>query len=132
MRKIPLARNKAEKSIKKAKNWLQESGKNLEGGAYNSAVLSSYLAMFHSARAILFKDGYREKSHACVARYLEDIYVKKKLLDEKWVELLDYYRELRHSDQYDLSFSPTDEEARKALESAKIFVEIMEDLLKRS
>lgn len=129
LRKIPPSKGKAERSIEKAKGWLQESEKNIEAGAHNSAVLSSYLAMFHSARAILFKDGYREKSHACVARYLEGLYVKKKLLDKKWVELLDHYRELRHSDQYNLSFFTTETEAKKALESAKGFVEIMEDLI---
>ncbi len=129
LRKTPSSKDKAERSIERAKRWLQESEKNIGAGAHNSAVLSSYLAMFHSARAILFKDGYREKSHACVARYLEELYVKKKLLDEKWVELLDHYREIRHSDQYNLSFFTTEEEAKKALESAKEFIEIMKHLI---
>lgn len=59
-----------------------------------------------SARAILFFDGYREKSHACIARYLEEKYTKNKLLENRWIELLDHYRELRHGDQYDLSSLP--------------------------
>ena len=131
LRKIPSSRGKAERSLHRARQWLNESEKNIRAKAYNSSVLSSYLAMFHSARAILFKDGFREKSHACVARYLEKTYVNKRLLPEKWIDLLDHYRELRHSDQYDLSFFSTEEEAKRALKSAQGFVKIMGDLLKK-
>jgi len=91
--------------------------------------MASYLALFHSARAILFYDGFREKSHFCVARYLEEKYVKKGLLEIVWVELLDHYRELRHDDQYSTSFFATEEESKKALEKAKEFIERMEKLL---
>lgn len=103
--------------------------KDIRSKAFDSSVLSSYLVMFHSARAILFFDGYREKSHACVARYLEEKYVKTKKLEKKWIELLDHHREVRHEDQYDLSFFSTDEEAKNALESAKQFLERMRQLL---
>ena len=43
---------------------------------FSSSILASYMVMFHAARTILFFDGFREKSHACVARYLEEKYVK--------------------------------------------------------
>ena len=102
LRKIPPSINKAVQSIKKSKEWLLESEKSLKGGAVGSSILSSYMSMFHAARSILFFDGYREKSHACIARYLEEKYVKNKKLDMKWVELLDHNREVRHDDQYNL------------------------------
>ena len=85
--------------------------------------------MFHSARAILFRDGYREKSHYCVARYLEEKYVKPGKLERKWVELLDYYREMRHNNQYDLSFFVSEKEAKNSLKSAREFFERMEKLI---
>ncbi|MCL4457292.1 MAG: HEPN domain-containing protein [Nitrospirae bacterium] len=129
LRKIPASEDNAMRSINKAESWLKEAEKSFQGEAYDSSVLSSYLAMFHSARAILFFDGYREKSHACVARYLEDQYVSKKKLEKKWVELLDHHREIRHDDQYDLSFYSSDEEARKALGSAGQFLQRMKYLL---
>jgi uncharacterized protein (UPF0332 family) len=104
LRKIPTSENNAVRSLNKAESWLKEAEKTLQSEAYDSSVLSSYLVMFHSARAILFFDGYREKSHACVARYLEEQYANKKKLEKKWVDLLDYYREIRHENQYDLKF----------------------------
>jgi uncharacterized protein (UPF0332 family) len=129
LKKIPASENNAERSISKAENWLRESKKTLQSEAYDSSVMSSYLVMFHSARAVLFFDGYREKSHACVARYLEDKYVSSKKLEKKWVELLDHHREIRHENQYDLSFFSSDEEAQNAFKSAEMFLQRMKNLM---
>lgn len=129
LRKIPPSKEKAEGSIKTAYKWAEEAEKNLKSEAFNSSVISSYLAMFHSARSILFFDGFREKSHYCIARYLEEKYVKKGLLEKKWIELLDHYREIRHDDQYSISFFTTKEEAEGMLKTAKEFVERINKLL---
>ena len=104
LRKMPPSKDKATQSLKKAREWLKEGENSLKGDAFSSSILASYMVMFHAARTILFFDGFREKSHACVARYLEEKYVKTGKLDKKWVELLDHSREIRHNDQYDLSF----------------------------
>ncbi|MBI4991437.1 HEPN domain-containing protein [Candidatus Gottesmanbacteria bacterium] len=130
LRKIPPSKDKAVQSFKKAHEWLKEAENSLKGEAFGSTILASYTTMFHSARSILFFDGFREKSHACVARYLEEKYVKTEKLDKKWVELLDHSREIRHDDQYDLSFFSTKEEAEKALKSARDFLAAMEVLFK--
>lgn len=130
LRKIPPSREKAENSIQAARNWLKEAENNLKANALNSSILSAYLAMFHSARAILFRDGCREKSHYCVARYIEEKYAKTDLLEHKWIELLDHCRELRHSNQYGLTFFVTENEAEKGFHAAKGFVERIEKLLK--
>ena len=130
LRKIPGSKDNALRSISKADNWLGESQKTFQGEAYDSSVMSSYLVMFHAARAVLFYDGYREKSHACVARYLEDQYVNRKKLEKKWVDLLDYHRAMRHENQYDLSFFSSKEEAQKAIESAEEFLQRIQQLFK--
>ncbi|MBN1522383.1 MAG: HEPN domain-containing protein [Candidatus Aureabacteria bacterium] len=127
---MPASKEKALQSIEKAKRWLEEACKANESIAFDSSVLASYLAMFHASRAILFFDGYREKSHACVARYLEEKYVKTGKFEKEWVELLDHHREIRHAGQYDLSFSATEDESEKALDSSSKYVERMEALLK--
>ena len=128
LRKIPASADNAIRSINKAEHWLREAETTLQSEAYDSSVMSSYLVMFHSARAILFFDGYREKSHACVARYLEEQYVNKKKLEKRWVELLDHHREIRHENQYDLNFFSSDEEAQKAYTSAETFLQRMKQL----
>jgi len=130
LRKIPPSKDKAAQSLKKAGEWLKEAENSLKGSASSSSILASYMAMFHAARSILFIDGFREKSHICVARYLEEKYVETGKLDKKWVELLDHSREIRHNDQYDLSFFSTSEEAEKALRSARGFFTAIEGLFK--
>lgn len=129
LKRIPPSEENCERSLNKAKKWLEEAEKSFENKIYQSSVLSSYLAMFHSARAILFRDGYREKSHYCVARCLEEKYVKTGKLERKWVELFDYYREMRHNNQYDLSFFVSEKEAKNSLNSAKDFLERMKKLI---
>jgi uncharacterized protein (UPF0332 family) len=62
IRKIPPSKDKAAESIRTAESWLKEASNNLSSNALRSCIISSYLAMFHSARGILFADGFREKS----------------------------------------------------------------------
>jgi len=129
LRRIPKSIKKAKESVSTAESWLREAENNLKSKAFRSCILSSYLAMFHSARACLFVNGFREKSHFAVARFLEDFYVKKNLLEREWIELLDHYRETRHDDQYSTSFIATEDEANNAFNSAKKFVERIKKLL---
>ena len=131
LREIPPSKENAKQSLKAAKEWLKECERNMSGAAYNSCILSAYLAMFHSARALLFRDGFREKSHACLARYLEAKYVRGNKLEGEWVDLLDRYRDLRHDDQYGMSITVIKEDAEEAYGTAKKFVERMTNLLGR-
>jgi len=132
LRPIPPSKSQSEASLRASGRWLKEAGMNQSNEAFNSSVIASYLAMFHAARALLFRDGVRERSHFCIARYLEEKYVKNEMLAQDWVDLLDHARELRHEDQYDATFSTTKEEAAEALRTAGKFVEEMNDLLKRT
>ena len=128
LRRMPPSKDKAIQSIQKAQRWLAEAKQTLKSGASGASVLAAYLAMFHAARALLFRDGFREKSHACVARYL-DHYVKRGLLEQSWVDLLDHSRETRHDDQYDLSFISSTEDAHQAVQSAGAFLKRLQELL---
>jgi uncharacterized protein (UPF0332 family) len=128
LQKVQPSKEKATDSIVKAEQWIKESQMTLHAGAYDSCIASSYLAVFHSARAILFRDGVREKSHYCIARYLEK-YIEEGLLEEEWVVLLDRIREIRHMDQYTLHYHATEEEASSSLDSATNFVKRMKVLL---
>lgn len=129
LRRVTPSADKAKLSMKRAERWLEEAEKSLNNELYDSCLISSYLAMFHSARAVLFRDGWREKSHFCIARYLEEMYVKKGKLEREWIDLFDRLRETRHADQYDVSYFATREEAESALNIAFEFVERMEKLL---
>ena len=127
LRKIEPSNKKGLRSLEKAGEWIREAEKNKEVSANDSCISSSYMAMFHAARSILFRDGVREKSHYCIARYLEK-YVESNHLEEEWILLLDRIRDVRHIDQYSLHHHATGEEATSALYSAKDFSDRMEKL----
>lgn len=131
LKKTPSSKEKAINSLKTADKWMVETENNIKSKSFNSSLISSYLAMFHASRAILFLDGLREKSHACVARYLEYAYVNKGLLDEKWVVLLDHCRETRHNNQYGFGFNFSEMEAKETYENAKEFVNQMKKIVNK-
>ena len=92
---------------------------------------SIYLAIFHSARAVIFRDGIREKSHYCVGIYLEK-YVDEGLLEEKWPMLFDRMRSIRHADQYSFQPSPSHEEVESGIKLAENFVKRIARLLEET
>ena len=121
LRKIPPSKEKAIQSIRKAKELLEEARYDLEDERYNSATVVGYLALFNSARALLFRDGYRERSHACIARYLENKYKSK--IPQDMIDLLDSYRSSRHHVQYDTSYLATKRESANIIQFTKEFIE---------
>jgi uncharacterized protein (UPF0332 family) len=127
LRKVTPSKEKSELSIIEAKKWLEESIKNKESKTYRSALLTSYLAMFHASRAVLFRDGIREKSHFCIGIYLKSYQVKG--LEEKWVILFDRMRSNRHAGQYTFQVTPSVEEVDSAIKSAQEFKLRIEKLL---
>ena len=116
-------------SLAKAKSFLESARKNLNMGIYDGALVMAYLAFFHAARALLFKDGWREKSHICISAYLREFYVKPGILEVRWARYLDYVRNLRHQTQYDVGFSPEPEEVEAIIPKAEAFIEVVENIL---
>ncbi len=62
LRKVEPSRTKSQQSLRLAADWLREAEANFEAEAYRSALSSAYLSVFHSARAVLFRDGVRERA----------------------------------------------------------------------
>jgi uncharacterized protein (UPF0332 family) len=74
----------------------------------------AYLAVFHSVRDVLFRDGVREKSHYCIGLYLQK-YVDEGTLDEEWPMLFDRIRSVRHADQYSFMALHAEEEVQTGI-----------------
>ncbi len=117
-----------QQSMAIAHKKLSEAERALSLGVYEYSLIGAYTAMFHASRALLFRDGIIEKSHYCMIRYLLDRYGTK--IEKRFLWLLDEYRERRHELLYGLSPQKiTEELAREALETAKQFLEVVENLL---
>lgn len=87
----------AEYDLKRAKNSLEEED-------FKWAAVQSYYAMFHAAKALVLKKGYREKSHFCLLIALRELYVKSDRLNAEMVENLELCMNLRHEADYGLTY----------------------------
>ncbi len=95
---------KARSSVTMAGHKLELAEKELEHGIYENAVISAYASMFHSARAILFMDGYKERSHFAVWVYLNEKYSAR--IERKYLTELNSLRLSRHTLMYGLEEGP--------------------------
>ena len=76
------------KELETAANDLLSSQKSFLEQNYKWSTIQAYYSMFHSARALLYAKGYRERSHHCLIVALRSLYVEEKLLALKYVENL--------------------------------------------
>jgi uncharacterized protein (UPF0332 family) len=109
----------ALRSLELSKSNIEDAIENMSIHRYRVVAISSYSSMFHSARAILFRDGIKERSHECIPVYLKEKYSQLETL----ANILDSYRRFRHDAIYGLDFAIDDKEAKAALDSAKEFLE---------
>ncbi len=90
----------AIKDLNQARFFLSETQDLLDIDKKIVAALSLYNAFFHCARTLLFKDGIKERSHHCIARYIEQEYVKMKKIDVRFLNAFETIMSIRHNAQY--------------------------------
>lgn len=64
------------KEIRAADDDFIEAEDRLAKGKFKYATITAYYAMFHVARALLYRQGYREKSHRFLLAAIEALYVE--------------------------------------------------------
>ena len=119
---------KAVSSIKMAQRKLGLADKEFKHEIHENALISAYTSMFHSARALLFKDGFKERSHYAVWVYLNEKYRDK--LEKKHVGELNALRLQRHELMYALEAEEVKEEnAKEAIKMAREFLEAVSKII---
>jgi uncharacterized protein (UPF0332 family) len=123
LKRIPVDNENALRSLELSESNIEDAAENLRIRRYRVVVVSSYTAMFHAARAILFRDGVKERSHECIPIYIKESYPQL----ERIANMLDAYRRFRHNAIYGLDLTLDETEARAALDSAR---ELLEEVRK--
>ena len=123
---MPADRENALRSLELSKSNIDDAEASLNIRRYRVMVVSSYTAMFHAARAILFKDGVKERSHECIPVYIKERYPEL----ARVANTLDSYRRFRHSVIYGLDVLLDADEARAALDAAKETLMEVEKIIK--
>ncbi len=114
-----LGRDAVEKEIDAAAYDLERSEQSLKQKDYKWATVKAYYSMFHTARALLYKKGYRERSHAALVTALRELYVRPGLLQEETLSNLENAMSLREAADYGHTF--TREGAQRVIMDAKKF-----------
>lgn len=123
---------KCKRALELARSNLDRAARLLDSEFYMESRLLSYTGMFQAARALLFKDGVFERSHACVVEYLKVNYAKKHILDISFINWLDTLRVERHETLYGLDLiDVTKDEAEDSYKKAARFIDKIADILEK-
>jgi len=118
----------AGKEMKEAEADLKTSAAQFGLSDFKWTTIQAYYAMFHAAKAVLFKAGFKEKAHYAIGIVLQD-FAEKGLLEQKHVE--DYKAGIYAREQADYHYAHSKETAKQMLEMAKEFVGAMKKLYAR-
>jgi uncharacterized protein (UPF0332 family) len=116
-----------EKELKTARQDFVCAEESFVAKNFKWATIQSCYAMFHCARALLFAENFREKSHHCLIVAIRALYVDKMLFPTSLIESLQKAKILRENADYYDDWSQ--EAAGALLKSAEQFLEISRKLL---
>ena len=120
---IPFAKGKnlVKKEISVARSDLFDAKAGYDNERYKWSTIQAYYAMFHAARALVFSEGYREKSHYCLAVALRALFADSKKMDAQLVRDFLNAMNLREAADYESDFSQ--DGAKAVIASADKFIE---------
>lgn len=110
-----------------AKHCIERAAGTLKIGYFDVSFTLAYQSMLHAARAIVFKDGIKERSHLCVILYLKERYKQNPAM-LKHLNLLDSYRISRHEIVY-RGGEVSKKECLRVIKDAQEFLKLAQGIL---
>lgn len=127
LRNIKPDMKKSLRSLEIALDKLKTAKTAFERELFDACLIYSYTSMFHSARAILYRDGIQEKSHVCIPLYLKEKYANK--ISAYLIQSLDTFRKERHETLYGLDFVVSKKDAELSLNDAEAFYQEIKNII---
>ncbi|OGO81629.1 MAG: hypothetical protein A2Y21_05320 [Clostridiales bacterium GWC2_40_7] len=90
--------NISEKDLSSAKRSFEDQN-------YKWATIQAYYAIFHAVRALIYKSGIREESHAALKTALKELYVDVGIISAKVYFTLERGMDLREMADYKETYS---------------------------
>lgn len=116
--------------LEKAKEDLSTSIIDFGSGHFSASIDRSYFCIFHSMRAILVLDGFDSKKYLSVITYFRENYIKTKIFDKSYSDIVSDAFEIRNNCEYVDFFVLHSEDAKEQLENAELFLDAGESFLK--
>jgi len=114
------------KEIVASKSDLADAKESLALNKFKWATIQGYYSMFHSARALLYEKGYREKSHWALLVAIGELYVNE--IERSLILEFEHGMYLRQEADYGLKFS--ERGAQDVIEAAGRLLERAQAILR--
>jgi uncharacterized protein (UPF0332 family) len=124
---FPKGKELVKKELSVAQSDLLDAKAGYESKRYKWSIIQGYYAMFHAARALLYKDGIQEKSHYAISVYLKEKYSSK--IPLPIINFLEIHRTERHEAIYGFEYKPKKEDAELAIKDAETFIKEIKEIL---
>lgn len=122
------AKHLVKLEIEDAESDLHSAREELAKSGFKWATIKGYYSIFHSARALLYSRGYREKGHYCLYLAIKEFFVKEKKLDPALAEEFNNCMILREEADYRRKFS--EKGASATIKSAERFLKAVKNIFK--
>ncbi|MBI5715361.1 MAG: HEPN domain-containing protein [Chloroflexi bacterium] len=116
--------------IELARNAAHSAERNFDEDEYYTSFNRSYYAVFYAANAMLATQGLQRSKHSGVKSVFREKFIKTNLIEKKYSEDYEEVMKKREDSDYEVTFEPTEVEARDCVERSKRFVERIEKYLK--
>jgi uncharacterized protein (UPF0332 family) len=80
-------------------------------------IIQAYYAQFHALRALVFRKGYREKSHSCLKYAVEALLVDSALIEGSILEDFTWAMKMREGADYGAEYD--EKVAKDVLEASR-------------
>ena len=88
-----------------SKKDLESAKKSFEDENYKWATIQAYYAVFHAVRALVYKSGYREESHAAMKTAFKELFIDNGIVPQKVYSALERGMDLREMADYKETYS---------------------------
>lgn len=130
LKKTAKSKSIALQDLAQAEFFLNESFDLINIGKKEMAAIAMYNAAFHAARALLYLDGVKEKSHYCLQKYLEEKFSKKGMFAAEDLSLFDLLRGIRQEVQYNVARVKFEENLNWLYDKTEKFIERTKGIVK--
>lgn len=125
--KIKPEKDLIQKELRESDYDFEKAKKAHSDKDYKWSIVKAYYSMFHSARAVLFKLGLKEKKHFALGIVLEDLNKKGKL-EIRYVN--DFSAAMSSREDADYRYFYSEESSEHSLKMAEEFNKRMKNLLR--
>lgn len=114
--------------IKSAEYDLEKAKISLKQKDFKWSIIKAYYTIFHSAKALVYKKGYKEKSHYCLLVAVKHLYCGSGELDPIFSQMFEDAMSSREEADYEFKFSEATSEivvkdAEKFLDKTKTILQ---------